>query len=169
MMIACSLTCRRIALTRRRMCHGQVILMDSSISAYSAYSLMAANEQQSVPVWDSRADRYCGTLTTTDLVQLILLCSDSKEHESCKQGMRDLDLDHFINNYSRPPWGDQVFHQSSILLLLLLLLPLRVLRIVRIIPLRILLLILLLQLLSTTTTTVYYLQQRLPTINTHYS
>jgi hypothetical protein len=36
---------------------------------------MAANEQQSVPVWDSRADRYCGTLTTTDLLQLILLCS----------------------------------------------------------------------------------------------
>ena len=53
----------------------QVILMDSTISAYSAYSLMAANEQQSVPVWDSRADRYCGTLTTTDLLQLILLCS----------------------------------------------------------------------------------------------
>ena len=49
--------------------------MDSTISAYSAYSLMAANEQQSVPVWDSRADRYCGTLTTTDLLQLILLCS----------------------------------------------------------------------------------------------
>ena len=82
--------------------------MDSSISAYSAYSLMAANEQQSVPVWDSRSDRYCGTLTTTDLVQLILLCAESKEHESCVQGMRDMDLDHFISNYSRPPWGEQV-------------------------------------------------------------
>mmetsp|Transcript_96433 Transcript_96433/g.141028 ORF Transcript_96433/g.141028 Transcript_96433/m.141028 type:complete len:331 (-) Transcript_96433:37-1029(-) len=86
---------------------GKVILMDSSISAYSAYSLMAANEQQSVPVWDSRSDRYCGTLTTTDLVQLILLCAESKEHESCVQGMRDMDLDHFISNYSRPPWGEQ--------------------------------------------------------------
>ena len=86
----------------------QVILMDSSISAYSAYSLMAANEQQCVPVWDSRADRYCGTLTTTDLLQLILLCSDSKEHESCVHGMRDIDLDHFISNYSRSPWGEQV-------------------------------------------------------------
>eukprot|EP00802_Teleaulax_amphioxeia_P007299 Tamp_07305.p1 GENE.Tamp_07305~~Tamp_07305.p1 ORF type:complete len:329 (+),score=52.63 Tamp_07305:309-1295(+) len=90
---------------------GKVILMDSGISAYSAYSLMAANEQQSVPVWDSRADRYCGTLTTTDLLQLILLCSDSKEHESCMQGMRDMDLDHFISTYSRPPWGEQ---QSSL-------------------------------------------------------
>ena len=86
----------------------QVILMDSSISAYSAYSLMAANEQQCVPVWDSRADRYCGTMTTTDLLQLILLCSDSKEHESCVQGMWDIDLDHFISNYSRAPWGEQV-------------------------------------------------------------
>jgi hypothetical protein len=86
--------------------------MDSSISAYSAYSLMAANEQQCVPVWDSRADRYCGTLTTTDLLQLILLCSDSKEHESCVQGMRDIDLDNFISNYSRSPWGEQVPAQS---------------------------------------------------------
>ena len=89
--------------------------MDSSISAYSAYSLMAANEQQSVPVWDSRSDRYCGTLTTTDLVQLILLCAESKEHESCVQGMRDMDLDHFISNYSRPPWGEQVPSKPSFL------------------------------------------------------
>ena len=90
------------------MLHAQVVLMDSSISAYSAFSLMAANEHQSVPVWDSRADRYCGMLTATDLLQLILLCSDSKEHESCVQGMRDMDLDHFISNYSRPPWGEQL-------------------------------------------------------------
>ena len=86
----------------------QVILIDSSVSAYSAYSLMAANEQQSVPVWDSRADRYCGTLTTTDLLQLIELSSESKEHESRVIGMWDMDLDHFIHNYSRPPWGEQV-------------------------------------------------------------
>jgi hypothetical protein len=57
--------------------------MDSGISAYSAYSLMAANEQQSVPVWDSRADRYCGTLTTTDLLQLILLCSGMPARSPC--------------------------------------------------------------------------------------
>jgi hypothetical protein len=46
---------------------------------------MAANEQHAVPVWDGRADRYCGTLTPTDLLQLLLMCSDTKEHASCLQ------------------------------------------------------------------------------------
>jgi CBS-domain-containing membrane protein len=48
-------------------------------------SVMAANEQHAVPVWDGRADRYCGTLTPTDLLQLLLMCSDTKEHASCLQ------------------------------------------------------------------------------------
>ena len=46
---------------------------------------MAANEQHAVPVWDGRADRYCGTLNPTDLLQLLLMCSDTKEHVSCLQ------------------------------------------------------------------------------------
>jgi hypothetical protein len=66
----------------------QVCLLDSSLSAFSALSIMAANQQLAVPVWDAHADSYLGMLTVTDLVEIVLACRNSKTYGSCLEGLK---------------------------------------------------------------------------------
>jgi hypothetical protein len=66
----------------------QVCLLDSSLSAFAALSIMAANQQLAVPVWDAHADSYLGMLTVTDLVEIVLACRNSKTYSSCLEGLK---------------------------------------------------------------------------------
>jgi len=67
---------------------GKVCLLDSSLSAFAALSIMAANQQLAVPVWDAHADSYLGMLTVTDLVEIVLACRNSKTYSSCLEGLK---------------------------------------------------------------------------------
>ena len=66
----------------------QVCLLDSSLSVFSALSIMAANQQLAVPVWDAHTDSYMGMLTVTDLVEIVLACRSSKSYTSCLEGLK---------------------------------------------------------------------------------
>jgi len=82
---------------------GKVVLLDSSVSAYAAFCIMSSNEQVAVPVWDSRNDQYMGMLTVTDMLEMVLMCQNSKAGDGCTEGMQDMTLHHWITNYPRPP------------------------------------------------------------------
>mmetsp|Transcript_53110 Transcript_53110/g.129726 ORF Transcript_53110/g.129726 Transcript_53110/m.129726 type:complete len:352 (+) Transcript_53110:330-1385(+) len=81
---------------------GKVLLLDSAISAYSAFCIMASNEQLAVPVWHSRGDQYVGMLTVTDILELVLICHQSKMYDSCAEGLKAMTLHHWFSNYARP-------------------------------------------------------------------
>ena len=66
----------------------QVCLIDSQVSAHAAISIMAANQQLAVPVWDSRTDSYMGMLTVTDLVEMVLTCRSSKQYSDCMEALK---------------------------------------------------------------------------------
>jgi len=81
---------------------GKVLLLDGSISAYSALKVMHANQQQAVPVWDGRGDRYLGMVTTSDMLELVLVCSKSDACSSLADAMRAINLEMWMSAYARP-------------------------------------------------------------------
>lgn len=82
---------------------GKVLLLDASVSAYSAFCIMSANEQDAVPVWDSHSDTYMGMLTVTDMLELVLICQNSKVFSSCVEGLKEMSVHNWITSYPRPP------------------------------------------------------------------
>lgn len=82
---------------------GKVLLLDGSVSAYSALRLMNANQQLAVPVWDGRGDRYLGMVTASDMLELVLLCSKSDGCANLTEAMRAINLEKWISAYARPP------------------------------------------------------------------
>eukprot|EP00292_Cryptomonas_paramecium_P011116 CAMPEP_0113686086 /NCGR_PEP_ID=MMETSP0038_2-20120614/15080_1 /TAXON_ID=2898 /ORGANISM="Cryptomonas paramecium" /LENGTH=336 /DNA_ID=CAMNT_0000606341 /DNA_START=139 /DNA_END=1149 /DNA_ORIENTATION=- /assembly_acc=CAM_ASM_000170 len=81
---------------------GKVCLLDSSLSAFAALSIMSANQQTAVPVWNSRDDSYMGMLTVTDLVEIVLACRNSKMYSSCLEGLKAMTIEHWMCHNARP-------------------------------------------------------------------
>ena len=82
---------------------GKVLLLDSSVSAYSAFCILSANEQDAAPVWDARTEKYMGMVTLTDMLELVNICQNSKVFTSCLEGMKEMTLDNWMTSYPRPP------------------------------------------------------------------
>mmetsp|Transcript_53480 Transcript_53480/g.109060 ORF Transcript_53480/g.109060 Transcript_53480/m.109060 type:complete len:329 (+) Transcript_53480:496-1482(+) len=87
---------------------GKVLLLDGTMSAYSALRVMAANQQLAVPVWDGRRDVYLGMLTASDILELVLLCSNSDSVGNLTESMRAITLEHWIASCARPPGCPEV-------------------------------------------------------------
>jgi len=81
---------------------GRIVLLDARISVPAAFSILAANEQVSAPVWDSNADRYLGMVTPMDLVEQLLQCSQEGNGEDCQAALSGRDLKYLMTECKRP-------------------------------------------------------------------